>query len=348
LAILTAGTLLTHYLAGLLLAVFLALLGVYVLLRRNRRRRFPGLAAAVAAGTAAALPWLIPMLRYSAGKVGVDVVASNGAVDAMYFPNYAEYIWMLLRPLRNYLLVGSGLLAAIAALFRRGPLRLFAVWGLVMGVETLPWGLRIAPFRPDHLAIVLFLPASILAASGLITLADYLNRRAPALRAGFFFGGLALAGCLVGVWQTSRIVNSATVFTASDDREAVLWAAQNTPADSVFLINVVPWQSGLYRGVDGGWWLEGMAGRRTLLPPMLYSFGPQDYIDTVDGLAATVSTLTGCTGEFWPVVLGEGVTHLYIKEGVGSLQPGGLEGCAGIAEIYRIGKVRIYRVVPRE
>ncbi len=348
LAILTAGTLLTHYLTGILLAVFLLLIGGCVLLRRKYRRQLSGLAVAVAAGTAAALPWLIPMLRYSAGSVGLDVVAPGGAVDAMYFANYGQYLWNLLGPLRNYLLLGFGLLGAVAALFRRGPLRLFAAWGLVVGMETLPWGVRLAPFRPDHLAIIVFLPATILAARGLIALADYLNRRVPAMRAGFFFGGLALGCCVLGIWQTRTIVNPAAVFAASDDRQAAVWVEQNTPADSVFLINVVPWQSGLYRGVDGGWWLEALAGRRTLLPPMLYSFGPREYIDQVDGLAATVSTLTGCTGEFWSVVRAQGVTYIYIKEGTGSLQPDGLEECPGIEEVFRAGKVRIYRIVPGE
>jgi hypothetical protein len=70
-------------------------------------------------------------------------------------------------------------------------------------------------------------------------------------------------------------------------------------------------------------------------------------VDEIDRLAATVSALTGCTEEFWSVVQAEGVTYLYIKEGTGSLQPAGLEGCPGIEEVFRIGKVRIYRVVPR-
>ncbi len=88
-------------------------------------------------------------------SVGVDVVASAGAVDAMYFANYTEYLWKLLGPLRSYLLLGSGLLAGLAALFRRGPMRVFAVWGLAAGGwRRSPGELRIAPFRPDHLAIV--------------------------------------------------------------------------------------------------------------------------------------------------------------------------------------------------
>jgi hypothetical protein len=81
---------------------------------------------------------------------------------------------------------------------------------------------------------------------------------------------------------------------------------------------------------------------------MLYSFAPKGYVDEVDRLAASVSTLTGCTGEFWSVVRAEGVTYIYIKEGAGSLQPGGLANCPGIEEVFRAGKVRIYRVVPGE
>jgi hypothetical protein len=344
LAILTAGVLLTHYLAGILLAVFLILLGLAVLLRRNRRRRLIGLTASVAIGTAMAMPWLIPMLRYSADSVGVEVVPLNASIDALYFTNYGVYLWKLLGPLRNYLLLGSGLLAALAVLFRRGPTRVFSVWALLLGLQTLPWGLRIEPFRPDHLAIVLFLPAAILAAGGFVSLADALDRRRPALRARFFFAGIALGCCLIGLWQTRTIINPATVFADSDDRQALEWAARNTPADSVFLINVAPWQNGLYRGVDGGWWLLPLALRRTLLPPMLYSFSPQVYIDQVDRLAASVSELKGCTPDFWSVVQDQGVTYIYVKEGVGSIQPDQLENCRGIKEIYRIGKVRIYRV----
>ena len=344
LAILTAGVLLTHYLAGILIAVFLILLGAWILVNRSRRGRFPGLVLSVAAGTAMALPWLIPMLRYSSGSVGVDVVSWNDSIEVLYFYDYTGYLWKLLGPLRNYILLGTGLLAALAALFRRGPVRIFALWGLILGVQTLPWGLRVEPFRPDHLAIVLFLPAAILAADGCLRLADEIDRRRPVLRPRFFFAGLALAGCLVGIWQTRTIVNPATVLADSDDRLAVEWAAASTPPDSVFLINVTAWQSGLYRGVDGGWWLLPLANRPTLLPPMLYSFAERTYIDRINGLAAEISTLKGCAGDFWPLVREQGVTHIYIKEGIGSLKPEDLASCRGVEEIFRIGKVRIYRV----
>jgi hypothetical protein len=344
LALLTAGLLLTHYLAAILLAVFLILTGVWVLAIRGRRRRVIGLFVSAGSGMALALPWLIPMLRYSTVAVSVDVVASPAAAEAAYFADYASYIWKLLGPLRNQILLGAGLLAALAALFRRGSLRILAIWGLILGLQTLPWGLRFEPFRPDHLAIVLFLPAAVLAADGFSALADWIERRRPGLRPRFFFAGIALALCAVGVWQTRDIVNPRTVFADSDDRQAVLWAAAHTPSEAVFLINTEYWQNGLYRGSDGGWWLLPLANRRTLLPPMLYSFADRAYIDQTNMLAAEVSQLQGCTEDFWALVRAQGITHIYIRESVGSLKPADLDKCRGLEEIFRIGKVRIYRV----
>ena len=204
--------------------------------------------------------------------------------------------------------------------------------------------MQIEPFRPDHLAIVLFLPAAILTADGFLTAAEAIDRRRPALRPRFFFAGVALALCLVGLWQTRSILIPATVFAEADDRRAVLWAEANTPSDSVFLINTAPWQRELYRGVDGGWWLLPLADRRTLLPPMLYSFADRSFIDQTSRLAAEVSILQGCSEDFWELVRTQGVTHIYVKEGIGSLQPKNLDSCLGVEEIFRIGKVRIYRV----
>jgi hypothetical protein len=343
LAVLTAGVLLTHYLAGILLAVFLVLIGLYVLARAELRLRLAGLVAAAGAGTACALPWLIPMLRSSTVDMGVEVIGSQAAVEAAYFAQYALYLWSLLGPLRNYILLGAGLLAALAALFRRGTMRIFAVWGLILGVQTLPWGLRVEPFRPDHLAIVLFLPAAVLAADGFQRLAQAVGRIRPVLRARYFFAGLALAACVTGLWQTRDIVNPRTVFADADDRQAAAWVEANTPPEAVFLINTEYWQSGLFRGVDGGWWLLPLAGRRTLLPPMLYSFADREYVARTNSLAQEVSQLQGCTDAFWNLVREQGVTHIYIKEGIGSLQPPDLDSCPGVEEIFRIGKVRIYR-----
>jgi hypothetical protein len=344
LAVLTAGVLLAHYLAGLLLALFLVLLGCLVLLRRNRRVRIPGLTGAALAGALLALPWLIPMLRNAAPDIRLSLVAPSDPIDTLYFTDYTVYLWKLLGPLRNYLFAGLGAGATLAALFRRGPVRVFALWGVLLGLEALPWGLRVAPFRPDHLVIVLFLPLAVLLADRFVALADRLHRRKPALHPRLWMGTAAVGCCLAGIWDTRTIVKPATVFADSGDREAVLWAARNTPADSLFLINVTPWQNGLYRGVDGGWWLLPLAGRRTLLPPMIYSFAPQDYVDAVDRTAQEVSLLDGCTPEFWSIVEANGVDFLYVREDAGGLKPSALSACDGLERAYSDEKVWIFRV----
>jgi hypothetical protein len=344
LAILTAGVLLTHYLAGILLAVFFLIYGLSLLWKRKNWRRLIGLTLAALIGALLALPWLIPMLQHAAPDISVGLLTPSDSVDAVYFTDYAGYLWRLLGPLRNYILAGLALAALPVALFRKGPMRVFAVWGSLIALEALPWGLRLAPFRPDHMVIILFLPAAILLANGWISCADHLDRWKPAMRIGFWMGVVAVVGCLVGIWDTRSIVRPATVFADAADREAVLWAAEHTPPDSLFLINAALWQNGLYRGVDGGWWLLPLADRQTLLPPMVYSFGPRDYIDTINGWAAASSKLTGCSDDFWSFVRSRGITHIYVREDTGSLRLSSLLLCKGLDRIYLNQKVGIFRI----
>ena len=78
---------------------------------------------------------------------------------------------------------------------------------------------------------------------------------------------------------------------------------------------------------------------------MLYSFADSAYEDGVNRLASEVFQLKGCTADLWSVIDSQGVTHIYLTEGTGSLQPADLAVCPGVEEVYRVGKVRIYRVV---
>jgi cell shape-determining protein MreD len=40
----------------------------------------------------------------------------------------------------------------------------FALWSLALAALAMPWGVALRPFRPDHFAIVLFLPVALLGA----------------------------------------------------------------------------------------------------------------------------------------------------------------------------------------
>lgn len=369
LALLTAGVALSHLTALLLLGIFVALLLALVLLarlvdRRRARVRPAGEetgrslespaarrplrdniwqpASAALLGLILSAPWLVRVWQQSGSQAALRVISP---LDASQL-SYGEYILYLLGPRHNEILLILAGVGLIAALFKR-PARLLAGWGLLLALLTLPWGLRLDPIRPDHMAIVLFLPAALLIGelmdSGLRLIA----------RLGLVWLRLALQGVLItavlaltgwGAWKTREVLNPVTIFTDAADVEAIRWVEQNTPKDARFLINTTLWMGSTYRGVDGGYWLQPAAGRGTLLPPVFYVYGSNDYVAQISDWASRASRLSACDAEFWSLVKEAGVTFLYLHEGQGALQPADLANCPGLVPVYRRDGVYIYEI----
>ena len=350
LAILTGGLLLSHYFAAVLFALFLVILGIAALLgdltlRANwRESRLVPLVVSVLAGAALAAPWVLRTISFSLGEVHLGaVLPSSGAVEEVYFPDYPDYVLRLLGPARDYLFLSLAPLGLVIAGIRKST-RVFALWGLALGVTTLPWGIYVTPFRPDHSAIVLFLPATLLVSDFFISAWDrFSSGRFP--RFGPALIVIAIA-CLVlwGGFDMRSILNPTTLLAGEADLKAVRWVQTHTPPGANFFINVTPWQYSTYRGVDGGWWIMPVAGRNTLLPPVLYDMGNQEYVDRVNAFARTASQVKSCTSQFWDLVHSAGLTYVYLKEGSGSLQPGGLANCPGLSLIYDQDGVYIYQI----
>ena len=94
----------------------------------------------VAVGFLLAAPWLYRMWGHAQSDVKVGVVSlSMQAVEDSYYPGFLAYLWHLLGPRRNYffLLISLG---GLPIAMRRRETRAFAVWALVLGLLTLPWG----------------------------------------------------------------------------------------------------------------------------------------------------------------------------------------------------------------
>jgi hypothetical protein len=369
LVLLTAGVALSHITALLLLGLFMALLLTFGLLTRlaGRRRSRPrpagkepelfpeeatahrplldGLwqpASAALLGLALAAPWLIRVWEQSGPQANLRVISP---LDASQL-SYGEYILYLLGPRHNEILLilaGAGL---IAALFKRSA-RLLAGWALLLALLTLPWGVRLDPFRPDHMAIVLFLPAALLIGdlvdSGLGLLARLrLAWLRLTLQGVLTLALLALTGW--GAWNTRDVLNPVTIFTDAADVEAITWVESNTPKDARFLINTALWMGSIYRGVDGGYWLQPAAGRDTLLPPVFYAYGSKEYVEKINNWAERASRLTACDADFWSLVEEAGATFLYVHQGQGNLQPDSLVNCPGLVPVYRRDGVYIYEI----
>ncbi len=349
LVVLTAGVALTHLTALYLLGLFVGWLLIERAVRGWRLRRQAAavpergvgfwLAANALLGVLLALPWLLNMVSSYQRALRVEVISA--ASDQA---GYLEYLLYLLGPRHNEILLGAGLVGLVWAL-HSSKTRALALWGLLLAVQTLPWGLRLGPFRPDHMAILLFLPAALLLAGGLGDLGEAsLRLPRPALRrvAAAAVGLLALGAVGWGAWNTRDVINASTNLVSAADRAALEWVDQNTPAEARFLINSTIWMGTTYRGMDGGYWLETLTGRKTQIPNAQYTLADADTVATINSQNATASQLTTCDAAFWDLVDAADLTHVYLRSGVGSLQPAGLERCSGVEPVYERDGVYIY------
>ena len=348
--LLTAGILLTHYFAAALLAIFLVILGIQVLVNNIRQRKSPiwetvlQLFLTALAGLLVASPWLYRMWGYA--RRGVQVVSNQpnqASIDALYFPDYLSYLWRLLGPVRNQALLFAALPGLIITLLRKRS-RAFGVWTIVLILLSLPLGFYVSPFRPDHAVIVLFLPTAMMIAELMVSVIDW-NPLEKFIVAKTIVVLLVLA-LLVGwgIYDTRSVINSATVLATGDDREALNWIQDNTPQDARFGINVVHWQYGSYRGVDGGWWIEPLTGRRASHPNILYVMGEREYAERVNAFAGQFSQLVGCSTEFWELVEDAELTHIYLSANKGTMQPSQFSDCPGVEPIYHNESVYLYRI----
>ncbi len=340
LALLAGGVCLAHYLAGLLLVLFLFVLYLEAALRKKNFVPQWDLVISAGVGGLLAAPWLWRVWEYGSrlAKVALALPQQQTALQ------YLSYVFSLLGPYRNHVMMGLAALGLIWA-FTLPALRRLAIWTALLVLLALPWGIQLSPFRPDQVAIVLFLPAALLASELLMAGGDVLVKKWRPL-AGKLTLALAVVGLVGwGLIETADILNAGTLLAAQADLSAIHWIEGNTPLQARFFINTVLWQTGSYRGVDGGYWLETLAGRWTLVPPAMYGWGTRQEISQVNNWARRASTLEGCTDDFWALIKETGSHYVYIKEGAGRLQPAQMNSCAGLTVIYRREGVFIYQVV---
>ncbi|MBE0696807.1 MAG: hypothetical protein IH586_07780 [Anaerolineaceae bacterium] len=263
--------------------------------------------------------------------------------------NYLQYLVYLIGPRRNTILLGVAGVGMITGL-RRPNLRPFSAWALILVLLSLPWGPRLGPFRPDHYAIVLFFPAAILLSNLLLSAIEVLSGLVqPATLERAWFRPVVLGVVLIillvwGVRDTQKILNASTILSDRSDLAALDWIQQNTPATARFYINSVHWQGTTYRGVDGGYWLMPYTGRFSLLPPVLYINGTEEYVEQVNRWAEQSGKIEGCSADFWGLVKDAQLTHIYLHRGEGNLQSRTLLNCVGVNVVYQNDEVSIYAI----
>ena len=342
---LVTGLSLTHYMALFFLGLFVgALLIVKFVawLRLRLKKEAASLrdlsicAAASLGGIVLALPWLIRMLSALHKQARVEVVMPSGSDPAAEF----DYILYLLGPKHNYVLLIAAAVFLILAWWKKEA-RPLALWATLLLLLNLPWGLRIGPFRPDHYTIVLFIPAAILLGGGLLWLARQLTRFLRSWIAWLILAAVAAAGLIWGMRSTQNVLNPVTVLADEVDRAALDWVNRNTPPEARFLANTTHWIYSTHRGVDGGYWIMPYTRRFTTALPGLYSYAEHDVLNDWRDWSSRTTELTTCDDAFWSLVKDAELTHLYLRDGKGSLQPEAVLGCQGIVPVYQKDGVSI-------
>jgi hypothetical protein len=105
-------------------------------------------------------------------------------------------------------------------------------------------------------------------------------------------GGVALLMLAVMGWGATwqqTLIDGSTQLVSQADMQAMDWIRNHTPPEARFLVNSFPAYGGtLVVGSDAGWWIPLLTGRRSTLPPIVYSSeaaDPPDYLRQVNRVA---------------------------------------------------------------
>jgi hypothetical protein len=340
------GLALSHYFCLVLFAVFLVLYLPYVYFSSGRQLAPAHKNSLLAVLLAFILlsPWLIQAYRLSGYNTAFNLTLPSISNGWQSIQTNAEYLFRLAGPLRNYFFLGLGILGIIPTMINRHS-RILGIWGVIILIAALPVGLKLPNIRPDHMIIVLFLPLSLSTAYLLGYLGDFISKymRHEKVRAAIL--SLPIIGlCIWGIWDTRSIINPTTILATKADVSAIQWIDQYVDPDARFLINAVNWQNAIYRGVDGGYWLLPLTGRFTIPPPVIFTWGDKDTTRSINAMAKSISAIKTCDSVFWTVVANGKFTHLYIKDGAGSMQKEGFISCPGINRIYSDVGITVYQI----
>lgn len=346
LPLLFIGMTLSHYFSSLLFILFSLIHGIVGFFQVGRRvtQNAVKTTAVILIGFVIVAPWLIRAYQLTSYNMKIALNLQTTPAGWQSIALYSHYLLTLSGPVRNYVFLVLGFLGLVPFLQDRY-VRSLAIWAVLILMAALPVGIDLPNIRPDHMIIILFLPLSLSAAELLANTSRFLSERVHQKRVyPVLLSPLLIVLCAWGIVETREIINPETIFVSQADISAIEWVRAHLPSNARFLINSTHWQGSTYRGVDGGYWLLPLTGNFTLPPPVIYAWGNHESVQSMNAMGKVVSELTRCDIKFWETVSEEKITYVYVKEGVGSLQPNALLLCSSLKLVYAADGVSIFNV----
>jgi len=199
----------------------------------------------------------------------------------------------------------------------------------------------------EELRLMISLPAALLAGFFLVDTAAIIARWShPAVAYGILL--LETAGFLLwGLLAGPDLFPPSVILVDQADMQALNWIRENTSSDSRFFNQPVPWQTGIYRGVDGGYWILNETGRGQLVPPAVYPSGGESYQTRINSWARTALTLTTCDEDFWNLMNEARLEYIYLKEGTGIFSTEDFIDCEGLLKVYDADGITLFQSTNR-
>ena len=260
-----------------------------------------------------------------------------------------------------YLLPAAAIPLAIWAFQRGTPMLALAAIPLVLCNPLLIQARSSWLVTNDVIVISLFIPISLLIAGPAGQMLDCLWDGRGAWRQVAYGWALTRTVAIVsmlalggwGLWAGRDVVNPSTVLASSADIAAITWIEVHTAPDARFLIGAAPWLPSADRGVDGGWWLLPLAGRWTSTPPVIFDYGPADYVRATRERTHRMAALYGqnsattaheVRAEVARVVATERIDYIYLGPNSDPLTRAALPNVAGYRPVYEHDGVTILAV----
>jgi NADH:ubiquinone oxidoreductase subunit 6 (subunit J) len=154
--------------------------------------------------------------------------------------------------------------------------------------------------------------------------------------------GFALA--LMGSRSLLSILNPITFLIREADKPALIWVQENLPSDETILINPFHWNTGVYAGQDGGYWITPMTGHKSIPPPVLYDLGDQQEKNRINQICRQVIDQGKDPENLYTLMQSQNIRYVYLGARGGVLSPGTLQRSPLFRLLYNHGGVWIFKL----
>lgn len=337
LMILSMGAFLSDPAALPLMVLLLAASYLARLISPQTDRKVPILESHALAAVALAYLLVLPYLRWVQANTFVpSASASQAGLEPL-----AGLTFFIATPL-DTVLVALAVFGLVLLIIQRRSQGL-VILTLLMVLLCLP-ALSSAFFSRGELRLALSLPAALLAGFFLVEGARFIGIGTHRAVGYLILTVEAAAFVLWGLSAGANLYPPAVILADQADMQALDWIKDFTSPGARFLNQPAPWQSGIFRGVDGGYWILNETGRGQLVPPPQYPSGGEAYQSRINGWARSAISLTGCSKDFWELMAQANLQFVYLKEGSGLLLPTSFAGCEGLLKVYERNGITIFQV----